>query len=76
MTREPLLTVGGIVAAVTALLACLVAFGLDLTDDQQAAVIGVAGVVAPILVAVLTRPKVTPVADPRLGNSTPIRAGG
>lgn len=55
---EPLFTVGGITAAASALLALVAAFGLDLTDDQQAAVLGVIGVLAPIVVALWGRRKV------------------
>lgn len=65
MTREPLITTGTITAAVVALIALLVAFGLDLTDDQVSAILGVIAVAAPIVVALAARSKVTPVADPR-----------
>ena len=65
MTREPLVTVGAITAAVAACIGLLVAFGVDLTGDQQTAILGVVAVVAPLVVAALTRSKVTPVADPR-----------
>jgi hypothetical protein len=66
MTREPLVTAATITALVTALIGLLVAFGVDLTDDQQTAVLGVVAVVAPLVVALFTRSKVTPVKDPRL----------
>lgn len=58
--REPAVIVGTITALVTAGVACAVAFGMDLTDDQQSAILGVAAVVAPLLAAIITRPKVTP----------------
>lgn len=61
MTREPLVTVASITAAATAVIALLVSFGLDLTGDQQTAILGVVGVVAPLVVAALTRSRVTPV---------------
>lgn len=57
---EPLLTVGGVTTAVTALLALLAAFGIPLTEDQQVAILGVAAVVAPVLVAVVARRWVSP----------------
>lgn len=60
MTTEPLVTVASITAGVTALLGLLVAFGLDLTTDQTAAVLGVVGVVAPLVVAWFARSRVTP----------------
>lgn len=50
-SSEPLVTVGTITAAVTAVLGVLVAFGLDLSDDQKTAVLGVVAVVAPFVVA-------------------------
>ena len=57
-SEQPLLTVGTITAAGTAVLALVAAFGLDLSDDQQAAVLGVLGVVAPFIVALWGRRKV------------------
>ena len=50
MNREPIATVGGITAAVTAILAVLLSFGVDLTPDQQTAIIGV----VPFIVAAVT----------------------
>lgn len=61
MKREPLVTVAFVLSAVGAVLGLLKAFGVDLTDDQQAAISAVASVIAPLLVAVLVRPRVTPV---------------
>lgn len=55
---EPLWSVGGITAAVTAVLALVTAFGLPLTDAQQAAILGVAAVAAPLVVALVGRGKV------------------
>lgn len=60
MTNEPLVTRATIVAVVTAVLTLLVEFKVDLTGGQQAAILGVAAVVAPLLVAAITRHKVTP----------------
>ena len=57
-STQPLLSVGTITAAGTAVLALVAAFGLNLTDDQQAAVLGVLGVAAPIVVALWGRRKV------------------
>jgi hypothetical protein len=59
--REPLRTVSAVVSIVGALLSLAVAFGLDLTKDQQAAILGVATVVAPVVIALVVRPRVTPV---------------
>jgi hypothetical protein len=55
---EPLVSVGTITAAGAALLALVAAFGLRLNDDQQAAVLGILAVVAPIIVAWWGRRKV------------------
>lgn len=60
MKTEPALTVGAITAAVSAILALLVAFGLDLSDDQTAAILGVVAVLAPLVATAITRGKVTP----------------
>jgi hypothetical protein len=55
---EPLLTVGGIVTAATALVACAVAFGLNLIPDQRAAILGLIAAAAPAIVAVVGRSRV------------------
>jgi hypothetical protein len=72
MKREPLATTGTVTAAVTAVIALVVAFGVDLTTDQQTAILGVAAVIAPLVVALWTRRKVTPLADPRADSGTPL----
>ena len=56
--QEPLLTVGAITAVATALVGALVAFGLPLSNDQQAALLGLVAVVAPLVVAVWGRTRV------------------
>jgi len=60
MKNEPVISVGFLGAAAAAVLALLVAFGVDLTDEQQTAILGVVAVAAPIVVAVVTRRLVTP----------------
>jgi hypothetical protein len=55
---EPLWSVGSITAAVTAIIALLAAFGLDISDDQQSAILGVVAVAAPLVVAALSRGRV------------------
>lgn len=57
---EPVITVGSIGAIAAAVLALIVAFGVDLTDEQQTAILGVVAVAAPIIVAIVTRRLVTP----------------
>jgi ABC-type spermidine/putrescine transport system permease subunit II len=61
MTNEPLLTVASITALVTTVLGLLVAFGVHLTGDQEKAILGIAAVVAPLVVGFIARRKVTPV---------------
>jgi hypothetical protein len=65
MSREPLFSSASIVAFATALLSCLVSFGLDITNDQQSKLLALIGIVASFAVAFLARPQVTPVKDPR-----------
>jgi hypothetical protein len=60
MKYEPLISISSIVAAATAVLALLVAFGVPLTEDQKVAILGLVGVLAPVIVALVTRGKVTP----------------
>lgn len=60
MNREPAVTVATITAAATALIGLLVAFGVPLTDTQQAAILAVVAVAAPLAVGIITRRYVTP----------------
>lgn len=73
MTREPLLTAAGVTAAISAIIGLLATFGVNLTDQQTAGILGVVAVLAPIVVALASRSKVTPVADPKDDNGTPLR---
>lgn len=61
MKNEPALTTGTITAVVAAAIALVVAFwpGL-LTDVQSDAILSLVAVVAPIIVGVVVRGKVTP----------------
>lgn len=61
MQNEPLVTVATITAFVAAVLGLFVEFGLALTDGQQSAIQGLVAVAAPVVVALVVRPKVTPV---------------
>lgn len=60
--NEPAITAGSIVALVGAVIAVAIAFGAPITPEQKEAVLGLVAVVAPILVALLVRPHVTPQA--------------
>lgn len=55
--REPARIVGLVVAG----LALLVAFGVDITTEQQTAIVGIVTAILIVLGAELTRSKVTPV---------------
>jgi len=57
---EPLRKAGGVTALVTAVLGVLVAFGLPLSEDQQKAILALAAVVGPMVVAEVGRRKVSP----------------
>ncbi|UQN30643.1 hypothetical protein [Brachybacterium kimchii] len=61
--KEPVLTAGAIIALIEAILMGLTAFGIAVTPDQHAAIVGIAGAILAILGAVLpslhTRGKVT-----------------
>lgn len=62
MTREPVALTGAIVALITAGVSLLTAFGLDVSPEQTAAIIGVVVGVSGLVGAFLARRKVTPVA--------------
>ena len=65
MKREPLVTRATLVAIATAILSLLVAFGWHIDGDTKKAILTIVGALAPIVAALLARPKVTPVDDPR-----------
>lgn len=58
MNREPAVIIGSVVALVDAALIAIVAFGVDLTKEQTAAVMGVASGIATLIGAYVTRGKV------------------
>ena len=62
MKTEPAAIVGAITAAAAAIVALIVAFGVPVTDEQQAAILGVVAVAAPIIGTIVTRHFVTPAA--------------
>lgn len=62
MNREPVVTVASITAAVAALIGLLIAFGVDLSDDQQKAILAVVAVAGPLVAGIVSRSKVTPVS--------------
>jgi hypothetical protein len=58
MNTEPSAIVGTITAAVTAVLALLVAYQVDISQDQQTAILGVTAVVAPLVASLVIRTRV------------------
>lgn len=58
MNREPATIIASITGAATAIIALVVAFGLDLSTDQQTAILGVVAVAAPLIAGVVIRSKV------------------
>lgn len=66
-SSEPALAVGAVTAFVTAVIGLLVAFGLPVTDDQQAAILGITAVLAPVIAGWFIRSRVfSPAAVARL----------
>lgn len=57
---EPVVTVGMVSALVAAILALLVAFGIDIPEDVQTGILGLIAVAAPIVAGVIARKYVTP----------------
>lgn len=57
-SSEPLVSVGAVVAAVTAVLDLVVLFGVHLSDAQTSGILAVVNIVAPIAVALWGRRKV------------------
>lgn len=55
MNREPAAIIGTITGLVAAVIALVVAFGLDLTPEQQTAIVGATAVLAPVIATLITR---------------------
>ena len=60
--REPVAVANSAAAVVSALLICLIAFGVELTDEQIAGVVGVIIALGALGATVFGRARVTPVA--------------
>lgn len=58
MNKEPAVIISAIVSLATALLGVAVAFGVDLSSNQQTALLGVAAAVAPLVAGALIRARV------------------
>ena len=55
LDREPSVLIGGITAFVTAAIGLLVAFGLDIDQQQQTAILGMTAVLAPAIAGIVIR---------------------
>lgn len=69
MIREPLAVRGAVVAVLSAGVQLLLVFGVDLSTEQVTALLSFINVLSIAVVVVWSRGKVTPVDDPRLGDS-------
>lgn len=72
--HEPLAIRAAIVAAITAILSLAVVLGWDIPAETQAAIVGAIGSLSGLVVAIWTRGKVTPVADPRDSEGYPLES--
>lgn len=77
MNEEPVLSAAAIAGAVGAVLAALVSLGvIDLTAEQQAAILAAIVAVTPIVAALWARAQVTPLANPRDVDGEPLSRSG
>ena len=60
-----MITTAAITSLVGAIIALLISFGVTLTGEQQAAIMGLVTVLSPWIVALVGRATTTPLADPR-----------
>lgn len=66
MSNEPVLSAATIAGAISAILVALVSLGvIDLTPEQQAAILAAVVAVLPIAMALWARMQVTPLANAR-----------
>ncbi len=61
MNGQPVLSGAAVLAVVNAVLVCAVAFGVTLSPEQTAAVMGLANAVVAFVIGFVVRSKVTPV---------------
>lgn len=61
MNKEPIFTVATITGAISAIIALLVAFGIEFNEQQTTAIMGVVGVIAPFVVWGIARQWTVPV---------------
>lgn len=66
MSSSPVWNAAAISSIVSAAIALLVSFGVPLTSDQTAAILGFVAVVAPFVVAMVVSRQVTSLAQPQV----------
>lgn len=76
MSNTPLITTAAITSIVGAVIALLTAFGVSLTADQQAAILGFIAVLAPWVVALVGHNTTTPLANPKDEDGHPLTRSG
>ncbi|MDQ3540481.1 MAG: hypothetical protein M3440_07310 [Chloroflexota bacterium] len=75
MNTEPARLIASITGGVAALIALLVAFGVDLTEDQKTAILGIVAVAAPIIAGLFIRQNVFSPASAQKLADTQYQAG-
>lgn len=58
MKNEPVITIGGVSAVISAIIALVVVLGVQLPDGLEAAIIGVVAAAGPIVAGLISRRKV------------------
>ena len=74
MTNEPVAIIAAIVGLIEAIIALLPLFGVRLTVEQQAALMGVVVAAGSVVSALWARSLVTPVANPKDNDGNVLRA--
>lgn len=67
-TREPVVLINSITACIEAIILLCVAFGLNWTPEQIAALMTVVVALGTVAKTILVRSRVTPLSDPRDNN--------
>lgn len=74
-STEPALSAGAVAAAIGAVLTLLMSFGVDLTESQTKAILGVVLIAGPVVVAAVIRARVyAPATVARLLRAVPNRS--
>lgn len=60
MNTEPVVTIAAVASAVGAVITALVSLGVEITEDQKVAALGLVATFGPLIAAYFQRRKVTP----------------